>query len=142
MPLRHEDKLLSLSGVNTSGLLGNWFWRVGLVARRSLITVRIVVQYALRCATLLSEVLLCYRKKNSLSTLIKFSISCLLRCMCDTCLHIIFLCFPFSPLDKWSLDVYFACIRKIQLIYMWCTSGYCLHFFFFNLCYKLLDCLP
>jgi hypothetical protein len=63
MPLRHEDKLLSLSGVNTSGLLGNWFWRVGLVARRSLITVRIVVQYALRRATLLSEVLLCYRKK-------------------------------------------------------------------------------
>ena len=36
-PLGHEDKLLSLSGVKNPGLLGNWFWRVGLVACRSLI---------------------------------------------------------------------------------------------------------
>ena len=30
----HEYKLLSLSRVNTPGLLCNWFCRVGLVARR------------------------------------------------------------------------------------------------------------
>ena len=37
-PLGHEDKLLSLSGVKNPGLLGNWFWQVRLVARRSLIS--------------------------------------------------------------------------------------------------------
>ena len=38
-----KDKLLSLSGVNAPELFGNLFWRVGSVAHRSLITVRIVV---------------------------------------------------------------------------------------------------
>ncbi len=30
----HEYKLLNPLGVNAPGLLDNWFWRVGLVARR------------------------------------------------------------------------------------------------------------
>ena len=52
LPFGHEDKLLSPLGVNARGLLGNWSWWVGSVARKSLIIVRIVVQYALRCVTL------------------------------------------------------------------------------------------
>ncbi len=52
MPLGHDDKLLRPLGVNAPGLLGNWFWRVGLIARKSLIAVKIVVQYVLRCAAL------------------------------------------------------------------------------------------
>jgi hypothetical protein len=38
---------------------GNWFWWVGSIARRSLITVRVVIHYAL-----LQLVLLCYQNKN------------------------------------------------------------------------------
>ena len=40
------------SGVNAPGLPNYWFRRVGSVACRSLITVGIVVQYALRCTIL------------------------------------------------------------------------------------------
>jgi hypothetical protein len=45
MPPGHEDKLLSLSGVNVHVLPDNWFWRVRSVACRSLIAVKIVVHY-------------------------------------------------------------------------------------------------
>jgi hypothetical protein len=41
-PVR-EDKLLSPSGVNVPRLFGKLFWRVGSVAHKSLIIVRIVV---------------------------------------------------------------------------------------------------
>ncbi len=45
LPPGHEDKLLSLSGVNVHVLPDNWFWRVRSVACRSLIAVKIVVHY-------------------------------------------------------------------------------------------------
>ena len=41
-PPGHEDKLISLSGVNALELPNNWFWWVGLLVRMSLIAVRIV----------------------------------------------------------------------------------------------------
>ena len=44
--LIYNSKLpLSLSGVNVHVLPDNWFWRVGSVACRSLIAVKIVVHY-------------------------------------------------------------------------------------------------
>ena len=51
-PPRHEDKLFSPLGVNTSGLPGNWFWQLGLVTRRSLIT---GLFYSMLCDVQLSE---------------------------------------------------------------------------------------
>ena len=51
-PPKHEDKLPSLSGVNAFGISENWFWRVGSIAHRSLIVVRIVLLYAMRHTTL------------------------------------------------------------------------------------------
>lgn len=53
MAFRRTSLLLVCpSEVNALGLPSNWFWRVGLVVRRSLIAMTIVVQYTLWRATL------------------------------------------------------------------------------------------
>ena len=62
--LRNEDKLFSLSGVNIPGLPGDGLWRVGSVAIRSLIAVRIVVQYALQCVTFRVKFSYVFKKKR------------------------------------------------------------------------------
>ena len=51
MLLGHEDKLLSPLRVNDLGLLNNSFQWMGSIACRSLITMIIIVQYALRHTT-------------------------------------------------------------------------------------------
>ena len=64
-PPRHEDKLLSPSGVKSPvdySVTGSGGW--GQLPVGVWLTMRIVVQYALQCATNLSEVLLCHQKKK------------------------------------------------------------------------------
>jgi hypothetical protein len=62
--LRNEDKLFSPSGVNIPGLPGDGLWRVGSVAIRSLIAVRIVVQYALQRVTFRVKFSYVFKKKK------------------------------------------------------------------------------
>jgi hypothetical protein len=64
MPLGHEDKLLSPSRVKALGLPGTGSGRWGQLPVGVLLTVMIVVQYALRRAIDLSKILLRYQKKK------------------------------------------------------------------------------
>ena len=52
LPVLYSKFLVMRINCLVRQVIGSWFWWVGSVARRSLIAMRIVVQYALRLVTL------------------------------------------------------------------------------------------